>query len=79
MGHTPNEELVGKALAPFRDQVVIATKFGFKLKNGQITGTDSRPANIRAAAEASLKRLRTDRIDLFYQYRVDPGVPWPGR
>jgi aryl-alcohol dehydrogenase-like predicted oxidoreductase len=52
--------------------VVIATKFGFKLENGQITGTDSRPANIRAVAEASLKRLRTDRIDLFYQHRVDP-------
>jgi aryl-alcohol dehydrogenase-like predicted oxidoreductase len=74
-GPYTNEELVGEALAPFRDQVVIATKFGFKLENGQITGTDSRPANIRAVAESSLKRLRTDRIDLFYQHRVDPGVP----
>jgi aryl-alcohol dehydrogenase-like predicted oxidoreductase len=74
-GPYTNEELVGESLAPFRDQVVIATKFGFKLENGQITGTDSRPANIRAVAEASLKRLRTDHIDLFYQHRVDPGVP----
>ncbi len=70
-----NEELVGEALQPLRDQVVIATKFGFKLENGQITGVDSRPENIRAVAEASLKRLRTDRIDLFYQHRVDPSVP----
>lgn len=70
-----NEELVGEALQPLRDRVVIATKFGFKLENGQITGVDSRPENIRAVAEASLKRLRTDRIDLFYQHRVDPSVP----
>lgn len=74
-GPYTNEELVGEALQPLRDQVVIATKFGFKLENGQITGVDSRPANIRAVAEASLKRLRTDHIDLFYQHRVDPGVP----
>jgi aryl-alcohol dehydrogenase-like predicted oxidoreductase len=70
-----NEELVGEALAPFRKEVVIATKFGFKLENGNIVGVDSRPENIRAVAEASLKRLRTDVIDLFYQHRVDPIVP----
>ncbi|MGT2459531.1 aldo/keto reductase [Cupriavidus basilensis] len=69
-----NEELVGEAVAPFRDQVVIATKFGFK--DGDSTkGLDSRPERIRAVAEASLKRLKTDRIDLFYQHRVDPAVP----
>lgn len=69
-----NEEVVGEALAPFRDKVVIATKFGFK--NGLVTaGLDSRPETIRAVAEASLKRLRTDTIDLFYQHRVDPNVP----
>ncbi|AXL48685.1 aldehyde oxidase [Paraburkholderia caffeinilytica] len=69
-----NEELVGEALAPFRDQVVIATKFGFK--DGDVSqGLDSRPERIRAVAEASLKRLKTDRIDLFYQHRVDPNVP----
>ena len=65
-----NEELVGEALAPFRDQVVIATKFGFK--DGDSThGLDSRPERIKQVAEASLKRLKTDRIDLFYQHRVD--------
>lgn len=69
-----NEELLGDALAPFRDQVVIATKFGFV--GGEVNkGVDSRPENIRAVAEASLKRLKTDRIDLFYQHRVDPNVP----
>lgn len=69
-----NEEVVGEALKPFRKQVVIATKFGFK--NGRPTdGLDSRPENIRAVAEASLKRLNTDVIDLFYQHRVDPEVP----
>jgi aryl-alcohol dehydrogenase-like predicted oxidoreductase len=69
-----NEELVGEALAPFRDRVVIATKFGFK--DGDATkGQDSRPERIRAVAEASLKRLKTNRIDLFYQHRVDPEVP----
>lgn len=73
-GPGANEELVGEAIAPFRDRVVIATKFGFK--GGKPTdGLDSRPENIRAVAEASLKRLRTDRIDLFYQHRVDPDVP----
>ncbi len=70
-----NEQLVGEALAPFRKQVIIATKFGFKLENGAITGVDSRPENIRAVAEASLKRLQTDYIDLFYQHRVDPNIP----
>jgi aryl-alcohol dehydrogenase-like predicted oxidoreductase len=69
-----NEEVVGEALAPFRDKVVIATKFGFK-KGVVMDGLDSTPGNIRAVAEASLKRLRTDVIDLFYQHRVDPNVP----
>ena len=70
-----NEELVGAALAPVRDKVVIATKFGFKFENGKSVGVNSRPENIRAVAEASLKRLKTDVIDLFYQHRVDPNVP----
>jgi aryl-alcohol dehydrogenase-like predicted oxidoreductase len=73
-GPFANEELLGEALAPFRDEVVIATKFGFP-KGVVADGLDSRPENIRAVAEASLKRLRTDRIDLFYQHRVDPNVP----
>lgn len=69
-----NEEVVGEALEPFRNEVVIATKFGFK--NGKTSdGLDSRPQNIRAHTEAALKRLRTDRIDLLYQHRVDPNVP----
>ena len=68
-----NEELVGEALAPFRNKVVIATKFGFNTSGG--TGLNSRPENMRQVAEASLKRLRTDVIDLFYQHRVDPDVP----
>jgi aryl-alcohol dehydrogenase-like predicted oxidoreductase len=68
-----NEELVGEAVAPFRDKIVIATKFGFK--NGRLDGLDSTPKNIRAVAEASLKRLKTDTIDLLYQHRVDPNVP----
>jgi pyridoxine 4-dehydrogenase len=69
-----NEELVGEAVAPFRDSVVIATKFGFQ--DGDATkGQDSRPERIRAVADAALQRLRTDRIDLFYQHRVDPAVP----
>ncbi len=73
-GPLTNEELVGKAIAPFRDQVVLATKFGFK--NGiAAQGVDSRPEHIREVADASLKRLNTDRIDLFYQHRVDPQVP----
>src|SRR5438128_4020051 len=72
-----NEELVGDALAPLRQQVVIATKFGFKLdpETGKQAGLDSRPAHIKEVAEASLKRLKTDHIDLFYQHRVDPDVP----
>jgi aryl-alcohol dehydrogenase-like predicted oxidoreductase len=69
-----NEELLGQALAPYRDQLVIATKFGFKGANAD-AGLDSRPENIRAVCEASLQRLKTDRIDLFYQHRVDPNVP----
>jgi len=73
-GPFANEELLGEALAPIRDQVVIATKFGFK--DGQApTGMDSRPERIRVVADAALKRLRTDHIDLFYQHRVDPKVP----
>ena len=76
-GPFTNEELVGEGLAPFRQQVVIATKFGFKLdpKSGRSLGEDSRPEHIKEVAEASLKRLRTDVIDLFYQHRVDPDVP----
>jgi aryl-alcohol dehydrogenase-like predicted oxidoreductase len=75
-GPFANEELVGEALAPDRDQVVIATKFGFKFEGGKQTGgLDSRPSHIREVADASLKRLNTDRIDLFYQHRVDPDVP----
>ena len=72
-----NEELVGEALAPVRDRVVIATKFGFDIdpNTGKQRGTDSRPAHIREVCDASLKRLRTDRIDLLYQHRVDPDVP----
>jgi len=74
-GPFTNEELVGEALAPFRDQVVIATKFAFKIENGKQAGLDSRPEHIKEVADASLKRLKTDRIDLFYQHRVDPKVP----
>ena len=74
-GPYTNEEVVGEALAPVRDQVVIATKFGFKVENGKMAGLDSRPAHIREVADESLKRLRTDRIDLLYQHRVDPEVP----
>jgi aryl-alcohol dehydrogenase-like predicted oxidoreductase len=76
-GPFTNENLVGEALAPFRQQVVIATKFGFKLDptTGKQAGLDSRPEHIKEVAEASLKRLRTDVIDLFYQHRVDPDVP----
>ena len=70
-----NEELVGEALAPVRDRVVIATKFGFRIEDGVQGGLDSRPSHIREVADASLRRLRTDRIDLFYQHRVDPDVP----
>src|SRR6202051_3365039 len=76
-GPFTNEELVGEALAPFREQVVIATKFGFKIdpNTGKQAGLDSRPEHIKEVAEASLKRLKTDVIDLFYQHRVDPEVP----
>src|SRR6187551_3122791 len=74
-GPYTNEELVGEALEPVRDQVAIATKFGFNIKDGKMAGLNSRPSQIRAVADASLKRLRTDRIDLFYQHRVDPEVP----
>jgi aryl-alcohol dehydrogenase-like predicted oxidoreductase len=72
-----NEELVGEALAPFRDKVVIATKFGFDIDpaDGRQRGLNSKPTHIKEVAEASLKRLKTDRIDLFYQHRVDPNVP----
>ena len=75
-GPFTNEELVGEALAPFREEVVIATKFGFKIgPKGEQLGLDSRPDHIKEVADASLKRLRTDVIDLFYQHRVDPDVP----
>src|SRR3981189_2465107 len=77
-GPYSNEELVGEALAPFRGQVVIATKFGFKLRpdgSPGWVGLDSRPEHIKEAAEGSLKRLKVDAIDLYYQHRVDPDVP----
>src|SRR5690349_9002116 len=75
-GPFANEELVGDALAPFRSKVVIATKFGFKIDaDGKQVGLDSRPEHIKEVAHASLKRLKTDVIDLFYQHRVDPDVP----
>ncbi|WAJ27459.1 aldo/keto reductase [Antarcticirhabdus aurantiaca] len=74
-GPFANEELLGRAFEGKRDGIVIATKFGFDIKDGKTTGTDSRPEHIRAVVEASLKRLRTDRIDLLYQHRVDPNVP----
>jgi len=74
-GPFANEELVGEAIAPFRKQVAIATKFGFKIADGKQVGLDSRPEHIKEVAEASLKRLNTDVIDLLYQHRVDPNVP----
>jgi aryl-alcohol dehydrogenase-like predicted oxidoreductase len=74
-GPFANEELVGEALGPYRSRVVIATKFGFKIVDGKQAGMDSRPEHIREVAEASLKRLKTDVIDLLYQHRVDPEVP----
>lgn len=74
-GPFTNEELLGEALAPFRREVVIATKFGFKIVDGKQAGLDSRPEHIREAAEASLMRLKTDVVDLLYQHRVDPNVP----
>ena len=74
-GPFSNEELLGEALQPLRDSVVIATKFGFHFEDGRQTGVNSRPEHIRAALEGSLRRLRTDHIDLYYQHRVDPEVP----
>ena len=74
-GPFTNEALVGEALAPVRDQVVIATKFGFQLGGGEDSGLDSRPETIRESVEGSLERIQTDRIDLLYQHRVDPNVP----
>src|SRR6478735_26293 len=74
-GPFTNEELVGEALEPVRDQVVIATKFGWDLESGENRGLDSRPDTIRRSVEASLRRLRSDTIDLLYQHRVDPNVP----
>jgi aryl-alcohol dehydrogenase-like predicted oxidoreductase len=74
-GPFTNEKLVGEALAPFREKLVIATKFGFEIEGGKQTGLNSRPEHIKAVAEASLKRLKIDVIDLFYQHRVDPNVP----
>ncbi|HEY6482048.1 MAG TPA: aldo/keto reductase [Steroidobacteraceae bacterium] len=74
-GPYTNEELVGEALAPFRGEVVIATKFGFKIVDGKQAGLDSRPEHIKAVADAALKRLKVEAIDLFYQHRVDPEVP----
>lgn len=74
-GPFSNEELVGQALAPFRSKVVIATKFGFNIQNGKMVGVDSSPGQIKKAVEGSLKRLKTDVIDLLYQHRVDPKVP----
>ena len=74
-GPYANEDVVGEALEPVRDQVAISTKFGFNIENGKMAGLNSHPSQIRLVADASLKRLRTDRIDLFYQHRVDPNVP----
>ncbi|TAM96686.1 MAG: aldo/keto reductase, partial [Rhodanobacteraceae bacterium] len=74
-GPFTNEELVGEALSPIRHQVLIASKFGFDIVGGAITGLNSRPEHIKAVADASLQRLKTGHIDLFYQHRVDPNVP----
>jgi aryl-alcohol dehydrogenase-like predicted oxidoreductase len=74
-GPFTNEDLIGEALGSVREQVVIATKFGFTFEGGKLSGLDSRPSHIREVADASLRRLKTDRIDLFYQHRVDPNVP----
>ncbi len=74
-GPYTNEEIVGEALRPVREQVVIATKFGFNIENGKMAGVNSRPERIRAAAEGSLQRLGVEQIDLLYQHRVDPSVP----
>src|SRR5689334_18665809 len=74
-GPYTNEEIVGEALAPLRDKVIIATKFGFNIQDGKMVGVNSKPEQIRKAVEGSLKRLRVDVIDLLYQHRVDPNVP----
>src|SRR5208337_1056028 len=74
-GPFTNEEIVGEALAPVRDKVVIATKFGFNVENGKMAGLNSRPEHIREVTDASLKRLGVEVIDLLYQHRVDPNVP----
>src|SRR5579871_879004 len=74
-GPFTNEDVVGEALQPVRDRVAIATKFGFNIENNKMAGLNSRPAHIREVVDASLTRLRTDRIDLLYQHRVDPDVP----
>src|SRR5438067_9663381 len=74
-GPYTNEELLARALKGQRDRVIIATKFGFKIENGAMSGLNSRPEHIREAVEGSLRRLATDRIDLLYQHRVDPTVP----
>src|SRR5581483_10683022 len=74
-GPFTNERLLGEAFEPIRDQVVIATKFGWELSSGEARGVDSRPETIRRTVDESLARLRTDRIDLLYQHRVDPNVP----
>src|SRR5919205_495501 len=74
-GPFTNEEIVGEALAPFRNEVVIATKFGFQFKDGKPDGVNSKPDNIKKAVEGSLKRLNVEVIDLLYQHRVDPNVP----
>jgi aryl-alcohol dehydrogenase-like predicted oxidoreductase len=74
-GPFTNEELIGEALAPYRDEVIIATKFGFNFKDGKEAGLNSHPEHIRQAVEGSLKRLKTETIDLLYQHRVDPNVP----
>jgi aryl-alcohol dehydrogenase-like predicted oxidoreductase len=74
-GPFKNEELIGPVLKPHRDKIVLATKFGFKFENGKNAGLDSKPEHIREVTEASLKRLKTDRVDLLYQHRVDPAVP----
>ena len=74
-GPLKNEELVGEAIAPFRKSIILCTKFGFNIQNGQLAGLNSKPAHIREVVEQSLKRLKTDYIDLLYQHRVDPTVP----
>jgi aryl-alcohol dehydrogenase-like predicted oxidoreductase len=74
-GPFTNEELIGRALKPYRDKVIIATKFGFHIQDGKMNGVNSKPAHVKEAVEGSLRRLQTDHIDLLYQHRVDPNVP----